>query len=90
MGDIIRSYRLDFAPTASASERAEMCTLIEENHVMMSYAFITRRSGPFGMEYSQEISYAEITTMSDWEDASVQKTIRDNPIFAKSTLVRTS
>ena len=87
MGNVVRLYRLDFAPSASASERAEMCTLLEVS-AMVSCTYSSQRSGPFGLERSMEISYAEITTMSDWEDSYIHKVIGDNPLFAKSTLTQ--
>lgn len=90
MDSNVRIYRLDFSPDATASERIEMCELIEKSGAMISAKFNTQRSGPFGLEYSHQIEYAQITVMSNHEKAYMHKVISDNAIFSKSILTQVS
>ncbi len=84
----VHLYQLDFTPDASKSERKEMCNLLAATGASVERAYSTQRSGVLGLEYSYNFAFAKIITMNDSEDVSVHKSIKNNPVFSKSTLTQ--
>lgn len=85
MSNKVRMYRLDISPDASDADRKTICTLLKATDAMVNFAY-GKRSDPHSLECPNELTYLEIITANDLEDAYVRQVIADNSVFTKSSL----
>ncbi len=85
---VVRQYRLDFTDDASASERGKVSARLDKMGVISSDSVQTKRSGPFGLEYSHQIEYIVVTTLDNLEDAIFKRAVETESCFSICTLTR--
>jgi len=86
--NIVRVYRLDFADSVSAAERGKVSVRLDEMGALSSDAIQTRRSGPFGLEYTHLIEFIMVTTLNDWEDGLFKRAVESESCFSVCTLTQ--
>lgn len=82
-------YTLSFPTNMSPDMRGQICAWLDKHGYLNNPSFTTERSGPFGLTYTHNISFINVFSWDDSDDAILKSAVSDNPLFSGCTLTQT-
>ncbi len=82
-------YTLSFPSNMSQDMRGQICAWLDKRGYLNNPVFTTEQSGPFGLTHTHNISFINVFSWDDCDDAILKSAVSDNPLFSGCTLTYT-